>query len=592
MQASPELEAALLSAEKWAQDPYFAPEDRQELKNILAQNNQQEILERFYRDLEFGTGGLRSIIGMGRNRMNKYNIRRATHALALSVKHFFAGAKTLKVAISYDSRHFSFDFAQEAASVMAGHGIHTYIFRRLNPTPLLSYSVRAHGAQAGIMITASHNPPNYNGYKVYWADGAQIIAPQDADIISRYNRIENFAEIPFMEMAQAEKAGLIHWVGEDLEKKYEADILTKSLARKLCAEKGEKLKIVYTPLHGTGLIPNTSVLKTLGFKKVWVVPEQSSYDGNFPTVKSPNPEDPQALKMAVDLMNKEKAHVVFGTDPDSDRIGVVVSHQGENHYLNGNQLAVVLLHYLFSQLKTQGLLPAKPYIVKTVVTSPLQDKIATSFGAHVENTLTGFKWICSRMRFFEEHRPDMGFVFASEESFGYLHHPFIRDKDAVSSVALTAEAALFYLEQHKTLVDALDDIYEKYGFHYESLLSLDYEGRAGGEKIKRIMDWFRGHQGAEIFGQKIAEIEDYELRLKKNFKTKREEKIEVPQSNVLGFILDNGDRVFLRPSGTEPKIKFYVMVSGNTGGLDEKKKNAKKKCREIEESIKKICQDL
>ncbi len=565
---------SLEKAHDWANNPKIDPESRAEIQALFDKNDLKEIDERFYKDLEFGTGGIRSILGQGINRINVYTIRRATEALCIEV--LAQNVKNPSICISYDSRHMSFEFAKTAAEVMAAHGIKAYIYERLNPVAMLSYSLRHHKSQAGVMVTASHNPPEYNGYKVFWSDGAQVTPPNDKNIIDHYYAIKDFASIKFMPFDQGVKEGLIEWVGTDVENLYFKDILGKAPNAKLCQENGSKLKIVYTPIHGAGLIPCTRALSDLGFTDVHVVQEQAKPDGNFPTVKSPNPENPSALKLAVDLMAQIHADIVMGSDPDTDRLGVAIKDKdGSVVYLTGNQIGILKLHYILTTLKKENKLSKSSYFVKTIVTTSLQDVIAKSFGVEVHNTLTGFKWICGKMNEIEKSDPNKQFIFATEESFGYLSHTYARDKDGVSSVSLMAEVALYYKLQGMSLLNALDKIYEEYGFSHETLLSLDYFGIEGAEKISRIMTNFRNMKDNSIAGNKIASIKDYSLAID-----------GLPKSNVLGYFFENGDQFYLRPSGTEPKIKFYIMIQEKNGTLPEKKKSAMAKTEKLLAYIK------
>jgi phosphoglucomutase len=560
-------------AKSWSSNPYFTPEDRSEIEQLLSDpiKNEIELTERFYRDLEFGTGGLRAPMGMGQNRMNKYNVRRATQALAKLILQKFGKGSAV---ISYDSRHRSKEFALEAAGVFAANGIKAYVMHDLAPTPMLSFGVRYHQAQAGIMITASHNPPIYNGFKAFWNDGAQVVPPVDKEIISAYNELTNWNEIKFLSFEEAHKQGLAEWTDEKLDEAFYQVIENKVIQdRKLCLEHGSELSIVYTALHGSGLVPCLEILQRLGFKKVQSISEQAQPDGSFPTVKSPNPEDPKALKMAVDCMLSSKADIVYGTDPDCDRLGVVVNHHGQAEFINGNQIAILMLHYLLMKKNELKKLPQKGLVIKSIVTSPMQNTIAESFGIQVKDTLTGFKWMAGLIRDLELQNSGEEFIFASEESFGYMPHAESRDKDGVSSVSLMSEVALFYKKQSKTLIDALDDLYTKYGYFYESLLSQDYEGLAGSQKINRIMDFFRKYPETHFAGEKRIAKEDYELGL------------NLPKSNVLSFTFESGNKLFLRPSGTEPKIKFYIMVRETSGDLKTKKANALKKVKIIEQQI-------
>lgn len=562
----------------WGSNSYFSEEDRGEINRLLENPtaNELELTERFYRDLEFGTGGLRAPMGMGQNRMNKYNVRRATQALCqMIIKHFNTGPAV----ISYDSRHRSKEFALEAAGVFAANGIKAYVFRALTPTPMLSYGVRYYKAQAGVMITASHNPPIYNGFKAFWNDGAQVVPPVDKEIINAYNSLTEWSQIKYMPFAEAEKQGLASWTDELVENDFYKVIETKVIQdQELCKTHGPELSVVYTALHGTGLVPCLEILKRLGFSKTHSISEQESPDGSFPTVKSPNPEDPKALKLATDQMIKSNADIAYGTDPDGDRLGVVVNVKGKPEFLNGNQIAVLMLYYIFKTKTEKKTLPANALVIKSIVTSPLQNAIVESFGGTVKDTLTGFKWMAGLIRELELKNSPYNFVFASEESFGYMPHAECRDKDAVSSVAIMSEVALYFKRQGKTLIDALDEIYTQYGFYYESLLSLDYEGIAGSQKIARIMDYFRNYPESHFAGEKIVAKEDYEKGL------------TLPKSNVLSFTFESGNKLFLRPSGTEPKIKFYVMVRETEGDLSTKKQSALKKVQIIENKISEYCE--
>jgi len=552
---------SLEKAIDWAKNPLFDLESRREIQDLIDKNDTLEIRERFYKDLEFGTGGIRSILAQGLNRINTYTIRKATQALCKEV--LAQNAANPSICISYDSRRYSLDFAKTAAEVMAANKIKAYIFDRLNPVAILSYSVRHHKSMAGVMVTASHNPPEYNGYKVFWSDGAQVTPPNDQNIINNYYAITDFGTIQHIPFEDGLKSGLIEWVGIEIEDLYHRDILSKAINPELCHQYGPKLKIVYTPIHGAGLVPCSRALKELGFSDLHIVAQQASPDGNFPTVKSPNPENPSALALAVDLMEKCQGDIVMGSDPDTDRLGVALKKDGVVHYLSGNQIGILKLHYILTQLKKQNKLSANSYFVKSIVTTSLLDVIANSFGVEVFNTLTGFKWICGKMNEIEKADPAKQFIFATEESFGYLCHTFARDKDGVSSVAMMAEVTLFYKLQGLDLLDALDLIYDQYGFSHESLLSLDYYGIEGQEKISRIMAKFRNFSDNSLLGNKINEIKDYALGIE-----------GLPKSNVLGFFFENGDQFYLRPSGTEPKIKFYIMIQEKEGELAEKKLKA------------------
>lgn len=563
----------------WIENTYFSKESRYEIQKLLDEDNQKEITERFYKDLEFGTGGMRSILGEGVNRINTYTIRKATWALCQEVLK--ENPQSPSICISYDSRRRSFELAQNAAEVMAAYGIRAYLFSRLNPVAMLSFAVRLKKASAGVMVTASHNPPEYNGFKVFWNDGSQVTPPNDKNIIDHYNGLTHFENIQFMPFQEALHKGRIEWMNEDVEDEYFKAVLPTFPRLSMCREEGKKLKIVYTPIHGAGLIPCRRLLETMGLTDIHVVKEQELPDGNFPTVKSPNPENPSALKLAVDLMLETKADLAMGSDPDTDRLGVALFHENKVHYLTGNQIGILKLHYILKEKKERGFDFSNSYFVKTIVTTPLQDTIAKSFGVETFNTLTGFKWICGKMNEVEKKSPHKIFLFATEESFGYLSHPHARDKDGITSVGLMAEIALYYKLQGKNLLQAIDDIYREYGLSHETLLSLDYFGIEGALKIKRIMKYFREEVTATFSDLKILKKIDY-----------LSPTTGLPASDVIGLTLDQETLVYLRPSGTEPKIKFYIMIEEKTGDLETKKANAEKKTVKILEYLNSVCANL
>lgn len=578
----------------WAKNTYFDKAFRQEIQDLIDQENMDEIEERFYKDIEFGTGGLRSPLGAGANRINIYTIRRATQALAMEVKHTDqSDNKRPRVAISYDCRHFSREFAEQAARVLAANGIETHLYDRLNPVPLLSYAVRTLKAQAGIMVTASHNPPIYNGFKVYGPDGAQVTPPRDQRIIQNYNELTDFESIPLMDLEKGRELGLIQSLGQEMEDSYFQDIKSACMNPKLCLEKGEQIKVVYTSIHGAALKPCLAAFKNLNLTNILTVKEQEEFNGDFPTVKSPNPENSEALSMAVQLMHEQNADLAMGSDPDGDRVGVALNENGETHYLNGNQIGLLMLHYQLESLSKKGELPKdKSYFVKSIVTSPLQEKLAQSFGVHCFNTLTGFKWICRKMEEVEREHPDWKFTFATEESFGYLNHPYVRDKDGVSSVALMAEITLYYKDKGLTILQALDKIYEEYGFSHEHLLSLDFFGKEGVAKMTRIMDSFRDLvKQKELAGQMILEVSDFKEQKSWNLQDQTQNPIDLPASNVLGLVFQNGDQLFLRPSGTEPKIKFYLMTQEQEGDLTQKRKSCEQKTQKLLQEIHRIVEE-
>lgn len=582
----------LNKASTWANDHYFDAADRAEIKSLINKlpASEVELNERFYRDLEFGTGGLRSPMGMGSNRMNKYNVRRATQALA---NMMLENAAATCAVVSYDSRHNSFFFAQEVAGVFAANGIKAYIFKEMAPTPVLSYAVRFHQALGGVMITASHNPPIYNGFKAFWNDGGQVVPPIDKGIIDTYNKLNDWNEIKSLDFSEGLKSSMIEWVDPQVVENFYQAIAEKVIQDlPLCREHGSKLSITYTNLHGTGEVFCQAIAARLGFTQFYSIAEQAKADGDFPTVKSPNPEDAQALKLAVEHMLKTNSDIAYGTDPDGDRLGVVINHRGTPAFINGNQIAAVMIYYIMKYKSENQTMPSNPLVIKSIVTSPIQNAIVEHFGGTVIDTLTGFKWMAGLVRSLELNNSTYNFVFASEESFGYMPHKECRDKDGVSSLALMSEVALHYKMQGKTIVDALDEIYQQFGFFYESLVSLTYEGIAGTQKIARIMEYFRKYPDNSFAQEEIVASEDYQTLQKINIITKEVTKIEMTSSNVLSFSFSSGNKLFLRPSGTEPKIKFYTMVRVTTGSLEEKKENALKQVLLIENEIRQLCEKL
>ena len=557
-------------AREWAEGAVFDEETRREIGQLLKNDCQKELEDRFYRDLSFGTGGMRAVVGAGTNRLNFYNIWRASQAVADEMR-LQDGAVSPKVVIGYDCRNTSRQFAEVAAGTFALNGIEVMSYGEPIPVPLVSFAVRYHGCVAGIMITASHNPPEYNGYKIYWSDGAQVTDPWDERIMGHFHARSDYTQARWMNFEEGLEKKVIQWVEESTLQAYQDAVKSRSLQGKLGQGKGKQLTVVYTALHGTGTTMCRRVLEDLGVSNIISVEEQSAPDGNFPTVSSPNPENPEALKMAVDLMKRQRADIAMGTDPDTDRVGAAVMHRGKVYYPNGNQLGTLMLYYLLHKQKERGGLGENPYFVKTVVTTPLQEAVAKSFGVAVENTLTGFKWICRRMNALEKELLKKNFIFATEESFGYLHHPFVRDKDGVASVALLAEIALWYKIQGKTLVDVLDEIYHQHGYSEEKQIAISWPGREGMERIQAVMDRFRKWEMEAIVGQSIEVVEDYLLGQKMDIFGGETLKLNFPTSNVLGFHLSNGVRFYLRPSGTEPKIKFYLMIHRREGTLEEQK---------------------
>lgn len=580
----------ILEAKKWASNTYFDENSRKEIVTLLDNNDQQEILERFHKNIEFGTGGLRSIVGMGSNRMSKYIVRKATQAMCNVLKN--QGVQNGRFALSYDCRHFSYEFACEAASVIAGNNFTAFIFKELTPTPMLSYAVRYLKADAGIMITASHNPPNYNGFKAYGADGAQVTPPLDKNIINEFNKIKDWNSIHYTEFNEALKDNSIQWIKSDLIDSYDQVILNQTKNLKLCQEHGADLKIVYTPLHGTGYKPCERILKKMGFKDFNIVESQKNPDPNFTTVKSPNPEDAEALTIAVKQMLETGGDIVYGTDPDGDRLGVVINVNNKPQYLNGNQIGVLMLHYIFESLKEQSKIPTNPLVIKSIVTSPLFDAITHAHKGKIVSTLTGFKWMARVLKEYEEQNKPFDFIFACEESFGYMGHMEARDKDGISAMALMSECALYYKRVGKNLNQVLDDIYTKYGFYQEGLLALSYQGLEGSQKIQNIMNYFRNYKDEKLLGETIAQIDDYQTLKKNDVLRDEQTNIDSFPSNVLAFHFKSGSSLYLRPSGTEPKIKFYSQVYFSEGTLSDNKHFAANKIRKFESTIKELVENL
>lgn len=544
----------------WINSPIFDEATKSEL---LSLNDEKEIEDRFYKDLEFGTGGLRGIIGAGTNRMNIYTVGKATQGLAnyiIKENHAHMG-----VAIAYDSRRMSREFADLAAAVLNGNGIKAYVFESLRPTPELSFSVRYLKCTAGIVITASHNPAEYNGYKVYWQDGAQVTFPRDNEIITEVNNIKDFGEIKKMDNAEGRKQGLYNVIGKEIDEKYMEELMKQSIHPEIIREMADDIRIVYTPLHGTGNIPVRRVLERLGFKQVYVVEEQAVPDGNFPTVSYPNPEDPKAFEMALELANKVKADIVLATDPDADRLGVYAldTKTGEYKSFTGNMSGMLIGEYILSEKKKLGTLPENGALIKTIVTTNMADVIAKTFNVKLIEVLTGFKYIGEQIKLFEENNT-YEYIFGLEESYGCLAGTYARDKDACVAVMLLCEVAAWCKKNNMTLVDNMNRIYEKYGYFKEGLHSITLKGIDGAEKIKAIMDKLKGNAPKTIGGFKVLAVRDYNNRVRKDLITGEVSKLDLLKSNVVYFELDNDAWCCARPSGTEPKIKFYFGVKGKS----------------------------
>lgn len=547
--------------EYWCTSPIFDDATKSELKSL--EGNEDEIFDRFYRELEFGTGGLRGVIGAGTNRMNFYTVGKATQGLANFINKQGAAAKG--VAIAFDSRRMSPEFADTAACVLAANGIKAYIFDSLRPTPELSFALRTLGCTAGIVVTASHNPPEYNGYKVYWEDGAQITAPKDAQIIGEVNAIKDYAEIKKMTTEEAKAAGLYEVIGKEIDDKYMEALKKLVLHPEAIKQMASSLKIVYTPLHGTGNVPVRRVLKELGFEQVTVVPEQELPDGNFPTVSYPNPEDKKAFALALDLAKKVDADLVLATDPDADRLGVYAkdTKTGEYKVFTGNMSGMLICEYEMSQKKALGILPENGALVTTIVSSNMAQAVAKEYGMKFIECLTGFKYIGEQIKFFEQSGSNE-YVFGFEESYGCLVGTHARDKDAVVAVMALCEAAAYYKTQGITLWDQMLNIYNKYGYYKEDLFTMTFKGADGAKKMQDMMDAYRKNTPKQVGAYKVLRLRDYKNDVITDLATGETIPTGLPKSNVLYFELENDAWFCVRPSGTEPKIKFYAGIKGTS----------------------------
>lgn len=544
----------------WCENTYFDEATRQELRAIEGQN--EEIIDRFYQRLAFGTGGLRGVIGAGTNRMNIYTVRQATQGLANYINQV-GGAKK-GVAVAYDSRYMSQTFAREACLCLAANGIVTYCFESLRPTPELSFAVRRLGAIAGIVITASHNPREYNGYKVYWEDGAQITPPHDKNIMAEVAKVDDWSMIRTMEESDARVQGLYHIIGEELDEEYDKMVRSQSIHPDMILDQAKDIRVVYTPLHGTGNVPVRKVLSELGFEKVYVPSEQKVADGRFATVSYPNPEDPKAWEMALALAKEKDADLVLATDPDADRLGVYCkdSESGEYKSFTGNMSGMLIAEYILREKKALGTLPKRPVLVETIVTTDMAKAVAKAYDVELVEVLTGFKYIGEQIRLFEED--GRSFVFGLEESYGCLAGTYARDKDAVVAVMMLCEVAAFYKRQGKTLWDAMIDMYERYGYYREGLSSVEKKGISGKEEIAAIMNKFREGKPDKIGNYQVLAYRDYKTGKRYDCVTKEESSANLPTSDVLYYELEKGAWVCVRPSGTEPKIKFYYGVKGSS----------------------------
>ena len=557
--------------QEWLSNPYFDEATKEELRAI--EGNENEIKERFYMDLEFGTAGLRGIIGAGINRMNIYVVRRATQGLANYI--IKQGAANKGVAIAYDSRHMSPEFAMEAAMTLAANGIKAYKFESLRPTPELSFAVRELGCVAGINITASHNPPEYNGYKVYWEDGAQFTPPHDKGVTEEVLAIEDLSTVKTTDEASATAAGLYQVIGQEIDDKYIAQVKAQVVNQKAIDEMQDQITIVYTPLHGTGNIPARRVMKEIGFTHVYVVPEQELPNGDFPTVSYPNPEAKEAFELGLKLAKEKDADLVLATDPDADRLGVYVKDTKSGEYipLTGNMSGSLLCEYVLSQKQAAGKIPADGQVVKSIVSTNLIDAVVKSYGAELIEVLTGFKWIGKQI-LKNETTGHGTYLFGMEESYGCLIGTYARDKDAISATAALCEAAAYYKQKGMTLWDAMIAMYEKYGYYKDAVKAIGLSGIEGLAKIQSIMETLRNNTPTEVGGYKVTSARDYKLDTIKNMATGEVKPTGLPSSNVLYYDLEDGAWICVRPSGTEPKIKFYFGVKGTSLKDAEEKENA------------------
>ena len=545
---------------KWCESPDFDEETKRELLGI--KDDEKEIEDRFYKELEFGTAGLRGVIGAGTNRMNKYTVGKATQGLANYIIE--QGTQDKGVAISYDSRRMSKEFSLQTALILNANGIKTYLFENLRPVPELSFAVRELKCTAGVMITASHNPPKYNGYKVYWDDGAQIVAPRDKDIIARVRAVEEYSEIKEISKEEAIEKGLFNIVGTEMDDKYINTLKSLILNPEIVKEQGKDLKVVYTPLHGTGNTVAERLLKEIGIQNLYVVPEQKEPDGNFPTVDYPNPEDKKAFKLALELAEKVDADVVLATDPDADRLGIYAKDTKTGEYMTytGNMSALLIAEYRISQMKEKGILPEKGMFITTIVSSDLAKAIASNYGLECFEVLTGFKNIGAIMKREEEKTDGDKYVFGFEESYGCLIGDYARDKDGIAAVMALCEAACYYRANNETLWDQMNNIYKKYGFYKEDQVSIVLEGAEGAEKIKEMMTEMRNKDVENIGNYKVLTFKDVDNDYVKDMISGAKSKTGLPKSNVLYYQLENNAWCCVRPSGTEPKIKLYFGVKG------------------------------
>ena len=546
--------------EQWCTDAYFDEDTKAELRALT---DEKEIQDRFYRQLEFGTGGLRGVIGAGTNRMNIYTVRQATQGLANYI--ISQNGQERGVGIAYDSRIMSPEFAMEAALCLNANGIKTYRFTSLRPTPELSFAVRELGCIAGIVLTASHNPREYNGYKVYWEDGGQITPPHDKNILAEVAKVTSFDQVKTMSLEDAKAAGLYNEIGEEIDDKYMLELKKQSIHPEIIKEMAKNFTIVYTPLHGTGNLPVRRVLKELGFEKVYVVKEQELPDGNFPTVAYPNPESPKAFEMALELAKEVDADIVLATDPDADRLGVYCKDTKSGEYVSftGNMSGMLIAEYILKERRATGTMPENPALVETIVTTDMAKVIAADYNVKLIEVLTGFKYIGEQIRFFEEQNT-YNYVFGLEESYGCLAGTYARDKDACVAVMMLCEVASWYKSKNMTLWDAMLTMYEKYGYFKEGLETITLKGMDGAAKIQDMISHARNNPPVQLGEYKVLAVRDYKLDTRKDMISGEITSTGLPSSNVLYYELENNGWCCVRPSGTEPKIKFYVGVKGDS----------------------------
>lgn len=570
-------ESVYEKARAWTSTEY----DENTRKDVLymLENDEAQLVDSFYRDLEFGTGGLRGVMGSGTNRMNRYTVGMATQGMANYLKRTFGG-KDISVAIAHDCRNNSRFFSEITAGIFSANGFRVYLFESLRPTPELSFAIRHLGCNSGVIITASHNPPEYNGYKAYWDDGGQITAPHDTNIIDEVRKIKSVSEIKFDGPAEN-----IHSAGKEIDELF-INTISKYSLNPECIKEKHDIGIVYTPIHGTGVEIIPATLRKFGFTNIINVPEQDIIDGNFPTVKSPNPEEPAAFQMALRKAKVHKAEVAIATDPDADRLGVAVrDRSGEFVLLNGNQTGALLTWYIITQMKSLNLLRGNEYIIKTIVTSDLLDRIAEKNKVECYNVLTGFKYFASLIKSLE---PGKKFIGGGEESFGYLPGDYVRDKDAVGSSALIAEVAAYTACNGKSLFETLVDIYHEYGLFREKLVNIVRKGKDGAEEIRNMMSDFRNNPPGKINNSRIIKINDFLAGKSYDLKSKTESAIDLEKSNVLQFFLEDGSKISMRPSGTEPKIKFYFSVNDELANTQE----YEKKEAELDERIEAMIREM